>query len=1119
MKQIMHDNIKQMDISLGGGISSEKVRIDTINHPVLVIGLGGTGTDALLRLKHQIHRRFKLPDNPITKAKKAKPDNIEFLAIETNEHDKKRYNGISLDANTEMVLLSNAGIGSILNNRSTLPEYIKSWLSPGLTITDGTKGASGNRQAGRLLLFEKINTCIDAIDNKIRTLRLDQENKLLVFILSGLSGGTGGGMFLDIAYIVRGLMEREFGSKGIDKVEIGGYLFTPDVNLASNNLNIHTEEYIQRNGYAALKELDYWMNIEERRGDRFIQKYGTRLDVNSGLAPFNLCHLVSASNVDGVQLKGAYDYCMNVTAENIVNFLALEEKESGQEFAIQDYYSNLLSNITTMKTNLPPGMPHSANFTYNIIGASAAALPTQGLNAYLAHGIFKEIAHMFDALPDDHDLGQFFQNAKLDVASMSAELARSLPPIKLDYASTDYYSYQNVIKTARVNVDEKLQEQYNTSKRELSQSRELLKLAIANAKAEIRAIFLDAHKGPIFASRLIASEISPHILARLTTCQAHLREKIHDTNELLDSLELSAESLLHDASKAMFFTREAKKNAYIEAKVKIYQARLAKDSYSALIDVYKGLRTAIEAENDKIYNVYVEILQEISKIFDSNVKLLCQPVEFEGQKSYQWDVISVVDAVPEIDKVLLDAGGEQLLRSFTKTLLEESSRFLNDNTLDIAGVISDFVHDRFSELLARNMSEYLHLKYGQEQPIEHIVESEIAPRLYRDAKPVFNLDNTCGLFNFPSYGMVSVPWNAPDIKRGIESYQKHALQNLPFNIRRSNITDRIFWLNTQNGVPLFAYTPIKVYEELYERTIGTREGIGRHLVMTELESWVNLPSPIPETLWGDTYTNLRQKALNDHAREVFSTGIQNKSIQMLDGQFACIKTAPLDLSQYDFDIKTDVSELTAAISKLEQIAREGLPPLSSTSDYNVIYTTLDQRDACEHFIRNIGLVSMVESENAKYDRLHKKTEELRTLLAASTNMSGQIDEFLRAITCESIVKRGAYYVYEKELEDDPWPPFVNLIEESDYPEYAMYMTYTALTATRRNMLRTRAKINEDTWSNEKIVISLKKWQGKAALRKNQLDKDMHKLANGPVLYAFYRDLLLKLNMQVSAVDG
>jgi len=88
LKQQVMENIKQMDISLGGGIFGEKARVDTINHPVLVIGLGGTGTDALLRLKYQVSRRFKLPDNAATKQKKQKPDNIEFLALETSEHEQ-----------------------------------------------------------------------------------------------------------------------------------------------------------------------------------------------------------------------------------------------------------------------------------------------------------------------------------------------------------------------------------------------------------------------------------------------------------------------------------------------------------------------------------------------------------------------------------------------------------------------------------------------------------------------------------------------------------------------------------------------------------------------------------------------------------------------------------------------------------------------------------------------------------------------------------------------------------------------------------------------------------------------------------------------------------------------
>ncbi|MCL2198234.1 MAG: hypothetical protein FWB80_04845 [Defluviitaleaceae bacterium] len=1029
MKQITHENIKQMDISLGGGIFGEKARIDTINHPVLVVGLGGTGTDALLRLKYQINRRFKLPDNQVTKQKKTKPDNIEYLALETNEHDRKKYKGMSLDPYTEMVLLSNAGIGAILNNRSTMPDYIKSWLNPELTITDGTKGASGNRQAGRLLLFEKINTVVDAIGNKIRSLRTDQENKLLVFLLSGLSGGTGGGMFLDVAYIIRGIMEREYGSKGVDKVEITGYLFTPDVHLAGNNMNIHTEEYIQRNGYAALKELDYFMNIEERMGERFSQKYGTRLEVNSALAPFNLCHLVSACNIDGVFLKGAYDYCMNVTAENIVNFLALEDKESGNEFAIQDYHSNLISNIGTMKSNLPQGMPHSANFSYNIIGASSAALPTEGINSYLAYSLFRELSPMFEAEPDDHELQQFADAVGLDINALGAELARNLPPIKLDYAETDYYSYQNVIKTRRVNVAEKLEEQYSAAKRALSESRELTSRMIEKIKNEIRETFIK--QGAFYATRLIASDRNPCLLARLDAYGQHLQEKIAQLTQEQDAYEITSDTRLEEAAKALFFNRESKKNAYIEAKIQAFQAKLQKDCYTRLIDVYKEIRLSLEQENDKTYAVFAEILKEINRILTANATLL-EDIPTETTKSYQWDVISVTDTAAEIESTLKKIGYDTLNREFNKALSENKAKWLNDNDLNITQALSDHIYDSFREFLSRTMSEFTGFRYGKDRLVEHVIESEIAPRLYRDAKPIFDLDNASGIFNFPSYGMVSVPANAPDILRGIEAYQGHALANLRFNIRKSCITDRIFWLNTQNGIPLFAYTPIRVYEELYERTINTREGVGRHLVMNETENWRDLPSPIPEKLWGDTYVNLRQKRLNEEARRIYQ-----KSNKKLEEDF---------------------------------------------------------------FIRCPKLIAA-------------------TKLAKTETETDQTDDFLRVLVCEAIVKRGAQYLYEKDLEDDPWPPFVNLIDHADYPEYAMFTTYKKLETTRKKTLKRKAKSHEEIWPTEKLIIALKKWQGKIAVRKNQLDSEIWKHPHGQTMYSFYKNALLRLNTQISALAG
>ncbi|KWX83547.1 hypothetical protein AMQ83_31015, partial [Paenibacillus riograndensis] len=421
MKPVVREHIQQLDVSLGGGIVSDKIRVDTIDNPILIIGLGGTGIDALLRLKYQINRRFKLPEDPLSKKKRDKPDNVEFLAFETNEQDRgKKYKGIGLDPQNEFVLLANAEIGGLLQNRSILEPYITDWLSPELSITDGMNGAAGVRQAGRLLLFTKINQVVSAIDKKIKTLSVGTSKKLMVFLLTGLAGGTGSGSFLDIAYIVRGIIERDYGSAGIDRVNTLGYLFTPDVNLSNKSLSEHTREYIRKNGYAALKELDYWMNVDSR-GERFRQQYGNILTVNSPLPPFNLCHLISATNTEGKLLENAYDYCMNVTAENITNFMASEEKQSGEEFAIHDYISNIRTNIAQMNKTYP------ANYEYNIIGASSAVLPIEEMTTYLAFRLFDKMDKMFQQAPGQEDVEKLARKLGIDLDSLIKTFESRVP--------------------------------------------------------------------------------------------------------------------------------------------------------------------------------------------------------------------------------------------------------------------------------------------------------------------------------------------------------------------------------------------------------------------------------------------------------------------------------------------------------------------------------------------------------------------------------------------------------------------------------------------------------------------------------------------------------------------
>jgi len=287
--------------------------------------------------------------------------------------------------------------------------------------------------------------------------------------------------------------------------------------------------------------------------------------------------------------------------------------------------------------------------------------------------------------------------------------------------------------------------------------------------------------------------------------------------------------------------------------------------------------------------------------------------------------------------------------------------------------------------------------------------------------------------------------------------------------------------------------------------------------MNDNDNWVNLPSPIPESLWGDTYHNPRQKAFNDDARTIFATSVKNGCIKESDGQYICTLTNSLDLTDYSLDVKTDTKILHAALRKLQDMQENGFAPAHDGK--RVIACTVVKEEAEAHFIRNLTLINFAKAENAKYAKLARKIAEIEELLSSTENENGQIDEFLRTLTCEAIVKRGAHYVYEKELEDDPWPAFVNLLEQADYPEYAMFENYKALPTTRQKMLKSKAKHHEETWQSDKLLINMKKWQGKMAVRKNQLDKDMWKYSDGTKIYAFYRNVLLRLNSQVEAMQG
>lgn len=1070
MKQKIRDHIDQLNVNNGGGIISEKIRVDTIDNPMLVIGLGGTGIDALLRLKYQINRRFVLPKDGSSNRYEDKPKNIEFVGIETNLHDKdKRYpelTGIGLDPNKELILISNSDIGPMIRSKELMEECIKDWLNPGMTPANGTNGAGGIRQLGRLLLFSKVDYVIQNLERKIRGLQIGNGQRLIVFILSGVSGGTGSGCFIDIPYIVRGIMERKYGNSAIAKYQILGYLFTPDVNLERENMTPPQAEIIKKNGYAALKELDYLMNIDER-GERFIQDYRGILNVNSEMPPYDLCHLVSAYNINQVHMANSYDYCMNVTAENITNFMSNEEKIGGKVFAIHDYLSNIEANINTIRK------PFHANFKYNIIGASSAVLPIEEITTYLAYKLFDKMSSMFGNEPKQNDIDDFISIIKLDKDSVSKRFDYGLQePLKNFEQNQVLYSYNNVILTDAAGVMDSINKHIIKAELQyMNLASQLPDEMVQEFRKKAEEMFMDPKKGPFFVNRVISSDKGFNIIKSIQALIKSIESETKNVEEQIGGLERMSGIKFEEARSAMLFGRERKKNDYIKARlkecrIKVYEKKLInmKQFYISLIPIILGY-------NNDLFYVFTEILDKLNKIFKENGNILTNSqTEINGShETYYWNVISIPEISRAIDTMINERNAEELIRDFATELLREAKGWIDENAVSIVDSISNFLTDKFGEIISKSMEDFLKMKYGEDMNVKRITEKEIASKLNDSAVPVYYMENSINTIAFPSWGMVSLPMKSNEINNGILSYQQDSLGNTSFTIKESKVTNRIFWLNTFNGVPLYTYSPLRLYETAYENTIFTAEGIGRHLVQNDQKNWAYLPSPIPEKSWGEQYCVPRIKEYNSKVRDMFRRAtteppfviVERGDDARLSNQFQCIETEMFDteefVNKYNFDFTNrdniNYDKLIECIERLTNILKNGLVEKKRLD----IFNSFDSNAAKENLIRHPSLFKIVEAEIEKYDSIRTKLGELQKIVDNAKKLLLDYDTFFKALLTNTICKKGLKYVYDLDVnEKDNWKPFASLMDSDKYFEVVIFKNYCSLDEKQRKIIDDKA---------------------------------------------------------------
>ncbi len=177
------------------------------------------------------------------------------------------------------------------------------------------------------------------------------ESSIRVIIISSLSGGTGSGMFLQVAMYLRELFETRFSRQD---VLIRGAFLLPDCLIKTGLLDRTEHNNIKANAYAALKELDAITRISSGHGQNLATieleyKPGQRdvygkvnYAITEKQLPFDYVFLYDFENTEGNNIS-YFDNYLNQMAKTI--YLQVFSPMAPQHFSVEDnQILNLISN-------------------------------------------------------------------------------------------------------------------------------------------------------------------------------------------------------------------------------------------------------------------------------------------------------------------------------------------------------------------------------------------------------------------------------------------------------------------------------------------------------------------------------------------------------------------------------------------------------------------------------------------------------------------------------------------------------------------------------------------------------------------------------------------------------
>jgi serine/threonine protein kinase len=267
--------------------AAPEVRGDGCLFPAVVVGIGQLGLTVLQRLREDIAVRFGGPESL---------PNLRLLLLDTDPEvvrSATKGRGGARLSETEVLLAPLGRPSHYLKPRDGRPQ-LDTWLNPRMLYRiPRSQVTAGVRALGRLAfcdnyrvirrrLRNELEACLDleALTAAGRQTGLGlRTSRPRVYLVASLAGGTGSGMFLDLAYVTRALLRQ----MGHEQPDVVGLFLLPRVDRN------RTRTLPLGNACAALRELSHFASP----GTCFTARYQEREEpTRDGDPPFGRCFLL-----------------------------------------------------------------------------------------------------------------------------------------------------------------------------------------------------------------------------------------------------------------------------------------------------------------------------------------------------------------------------------------------------------------------------------------------------------------------------------------------------------------------------------------------------------------------------------------------------------------------------------------------------------------------------------------------------------------------------------------------------------------------------------------------------------------------------------------------------------